>query len=175
VDVADAAAAYRADPGKKFPQAPNVEQKRSMADAALANKTAYKAALAGLQQHLLRTVQQESYARGDTARAFQWATMSPFFYEANESCMLPVDLQALLFTTGAIKGMKGDGQGNVVISRHRDVLECPVAALSLLAYAQLFCGDNAHGYPPVLEEGKKHYDWMVGCLLFKAALVHQQQ
>jgi hypothetical protein len=140
-----------------------MEQKRVMADQSLAHKANYKEAVCGLQQHLLRTCQQEAFARGDTARNFQYATMSPYFYPPNETSMLPLDMQAVVFTTGAVKGMKGDGQGNVVICRHKDVLECPVAALSFLAYLQMFGGPNAHGYPPVLDEDKKHYDWMVGC------------
>jgi hypothetical protein len=144
-----------------------------MADSALANKSNRKEALSGLQQHLLRTAQQVSYARGDTARHFQYATMSAYFYPPNEASMLPLDMQALVFTTGAVKGWKGDGQGNVVICRHRDVLECPVAALTWLVYQQLFSGDNAPGYPPVLDEGKKHYDWMVGChMLGSCCFIH---
>jgi hypothetical protein len=147
--VAITAPAHRADLGKKFLQAPTLKQKRKMADSVLVDKRNHKEALTGLQQHLLRTCEQIAYSRGDTARAFRWATMCPYFYAANEACMLSLDMQALIFTTGAVKGVKGDGQRNVVIPRHRDVLECPIAAMSLLAFLQLFCGSNPHGLPPV--------------------------
>lgn len=132
-----------------------------MADAALGNANTLKQARVSMRNHFLETAQRFCFGRGDTLRSFKYSQMTYLPYPAKEGAWVPdVDAQALVFTTEAFKGGKGGDQGNVVLGRHRDVSQCPVAALTMLTYLQLACGEGP-GLASVVEHKKDWYAWRV--------------
>jgi hypothetical protein len=114
-----------------------------------------------MRNQFTETGQRFCFARGDTFRGFRYCRVSCIEYPAREGAWLPdLGAQALVFRTEAFKGSKGGEAGEVVLGRHRDVSQCPVAAFTMLTYLQLMC-DKGPGLAAVVESEKGWYDWMV--------------
>lgn len=145
-----------------MPAAPTNKQKEQMADAALGNAYDLKQGRATMRDHFIETAQRATSQRGDTVRNLLLCQMSYCDFPAKEGAWVPgMDMQALVFTTGSVKGGKGGDQNNVALARHRDVLSCAVGAASMLVYLMVFCGDGAPGLEPVVRSKEDWYDWKV--------------
>ena len=104
-------------------------------------------------------------SRGITERHLTLNMMGSYPYPGTEACVLgDKAMPTLVWLTGHAKVNKGNEVLPLVAARHKDVLKCPISALSLLLYLQYTSfgthedPDNpkaevpGHGFPQVQGE-----------------------
>jgi hypothetical protein len=102
-------------------------------------------------------------------RDFKQAMITCELAPGNHECMVDdVPVYIVSYTTDALKTSKSNKAYHFPMARHKDVFRCPIGYYVAMVFLQSTerVGNSAPvGLPPVLEDERRHQDWLVSLQL----------
>lgn len=130
----------RNDPSTQIMQALDQHDFHAMAEVWYGQScTSLSQALTGARQAFAVLLAFSSLARGHTVRQLRPGMLTSYPYPSSEACTVQKPMPVMVFLTGYGKVLSGSEKIAVTAARHREVKQCPVAALVVLAYLEYSC------------------------------------